>query len=202
MASDYQLERTVKPVLAPVTLDQVKTDLRLQYDNEDSLINSLIAAATDFMDVPNGLINKALITQTWVLSCSGFNENRIIDIPITPVQSIQSIQYYDVDDVLQTFDMANVYVYGDENSAWVEAKKAYAIPAFFDRRDAVIITFIAGFGDSPDAVPATINQAMRMTIGHWFDNRAAVSVGAGIVVTELPLAVQSLISVNKKGWVG
>jgi len=41
-----------------------------------------------------------------------------------------------------------------------------------------------------------------MLCAYWFENRTAVAVGAGLVVTELPLAVQSLIAINRKGWVG
>ena len=201
MSEHYLLKRVTAPANLPVTVDQVKLDLRLQYDAEDSIITSIIQAATDYVDVPRGVINKALITQNWKLSARGFDNGRI-DIPVSPVQSIESIQYFDINEEVQTIDADNFYLYGDEDSAWLQAKTAFAMPAFFDRLDAVNITFIAGFGDTAEDIPASISQALRMLCAFWFENRTAVAVGAGLVVTELPLAVQSLISINRKGWVG
>lgn len=196
---DELLKRTQKPLMYPVELIESKADLRVQHTAEDTLIEGLIAAATDFMDVPNGAINKALITQTWSLSVRCADRYYRIHLPITPVQSISSITYYDSDNTQQTLDPADFYLHGDEEWCYIEPKPGTTWPAVFDRLDAITVTFVAGFGDDSTAVPNSIRQAMRLLIAHWYQNREAVVIGT--ITAELPLAVQSLISMNRKGWV-
>jgi len=40
-------------------------------------------------------------------------------------------------------------------------------------------------------VPEPLLQAMKLLVGHWFENREGVLIG--VTARELPLAVQSLI---------
>lgn len=197
--SDYLLNRTVAPAAFPVTLAEMKSDLRVQHDSEDTLIESLIAAATDYMDLPNGAIGKALINQTWKLSVHQFGNNGRVDIPVTPVQSIASITYFDADNTSQALNANDFYLYGDENSAWIVAKSDTSIPPVYNRLDAISITFVAGFGAASTNIPKSISQAIRLLAAHWYEHRAAVVIGT--TVTELPMAVESLINLNRKGWV-
>lgn len=193
------LTRTVKPVAFPVTLAECKADLRVQYTADDTLINSLIAAATDYMDVPNGVIGKALIDQTWTLSVPRADGRERIELPVTPVQSITSITYYDADNVQQTLAASDFYLYGDEDKAWIEAKPNINWPTAYDRLDAITVTFVAGFGADSTAVPSSIRRAMRLLIAHWYEHRTAVEVGT--IVSTVPFAVDALVSINRKGWV-
>jgi len=48
-------------------------------------------------------------------------------------------------------------------------------------------------------VPESIRQCIRLLVTHWYTNRSAVNVGT--TSTEIPMAAQSLISINRKGWV-
>lgn len=197
--SDYLLNRTAIPVELPVTVTEMKTDLRVQHTSEDSFIESLILAATDYMDVPNGAIGKAIMSQTWALKLCSFGALGKVDIPVTPVQSITSIAYFDVDNVAQTLNVSDFYLFGDENSAWIEPKPNVDIPAVYSRPDAITITFLAGFGNDCEDVPNSIRQAIRLLAGHWYENRTPVVIGT--TVTDLPMAVGSLINMNRKGWV-
>mgnify|MGYP003624615213 CR=1 FL=1 len=199
MNSEYLLNRTVEAAAYPVTVDEVKSDLRIQHTSDDTRIAGLIAAATDFMDVPSGAIGKALINQTWALSVESYEADNSIIIPITPVSSIISIQYFDVDNVSRTLTVSDFHLYGNQDRAWIKAKNGIVVPSVFDRLDAITVTFVAGFGASSTNIPNSIRQAISILIAHWYENPTGFATGAN--VTELPFAVQSLINLNRKGWV-
>jgi uncharacterized phiE125 gp8 family phage protein len=192
------LKRVSAPAKKPVTLTDAKLDCRVDHEFEDTLIESLIAAATDYLDVPNGVIGKALITQTWSLSLPLPDRLYRIHLPVTPVQSIQSITYYDAENQTQSLAVEDFYFHGDEDWAYIEPKDHVNWPGVYDRLDAITVTFVAGFGPEPEDVPETIRQAIRLLVVHWFTNRSAVNLGT--IATEIPMAAQSLIAINRKGW--
>lgn len=197
---DQIIKRTVKPAVLPVRLDESKMDLRVDGSIEDAQIESLIMAATSYMEAPNGVINKAFITQTWTLSTHCADRYGRIYLPVTPVQSIESITYYDGQNQQQTLPVSDFHLYGEEDWAYIIPKENKSWPPTYIRLDAITITFKAGFGDDESAVPDSIRQAIRMLVVHWFENRGTVIVGESI--SALPMALQSLISINRKGWIG
>lgn len=196
---DEILTRTVKPSGSVVTLSDVKLDLRVDHDFEDTLIQSLIQAATEYLEAPSGVLGKAFLTQTWKLSARGPDSDCRIYIPVTPVQSIEAISYFNTDNVEQVLAITDFHLYGDENWAYLTPKDDIEWPDLFDRLDALTITFKAGFGDAETDVPETIRQIVRLLVTHWYTNRSAVNLGT--IATEIPMAAESLISVNRKGWI-
>ena len=94
------LKQTIAPVNTPVSLVEAKEHLQILDDDSDITITSLIEVATAYFDGPNGVLSKALISQTWALSlpCA---ENNQIEIPLTPAQTIASISYFDTEGNVQ-----------------------------------------------------------------------------------------------------
>lgn len=193
------LKRTTPPAVKPVALADAKLDLRVDHADEDTLIESLISAATDYLEADKGVINKAFITQSWTLSVPCPDRDYRIWLPVTPVQSITAIQYYDADNVQQTLTVSDFYFHGDEDWAYIEPKQGVNWPGVYDRLDAITVEFVAGFGDAETDVPESIRQCIRLLVTHWYSNRSAVEIGA--IATEIPMAAESLISVNRKGWI-
>lgn len=191
------LTRTAAPATYPVTATEVKADLRIQHSSEDTLIISLIAAATDYMDVPNGVTGKALITQTWTLSVPRPDKDDRIVLPVTPVDSVSSITYYDTDNAQQSLTVGDYHLYKEDDWAYLEPKTPGDWPNVYDRRDAITVTFVAGYG-AASAVPESIKRAIRLLVGHWYEHRMAVTDKP---LSEMPLAVQALVNLNRKGWV-
>lgn len=195
---DYLLTRTADPGDTPISLDEAKAHLRIQQDAEDSLIASLIQAVTDYFDVPNGVIGKALYTQTWALSVPNVDERFRIVLPITPVQSVSTITYYDGSNVQQSLTVGDFHLYGNEDWAYLYPKDGISWPGVFSREDAITVTFVAGFGAAA-AVPQGIKQAMLLLLSHWYENRSSSIVGTS--AQEMPTSVQSLVNLYRKGWV-
>lgn len=187
------LNRTSDPATDLVSLTEAKAQLRVDHTDEDTYITALVSTATAAVEEMSGL---ALITQTWSLSQNGAVDR--VYLPTTPVQSIDSITYYDRDEVQQTGTVANFHLFSDIYRAWVEPKDNQDWPDVFDRPDALTISFVAGYGAASD-VPSELKQATLMLLTHWYDQRASVTEKA---MQEVPYSVGSLVGLYRKGWIG
>lgn len=192
---DRVLRRTIAPA-SLVTVQEVKSHSRIDGDNDDAYIASLAKAAQDALDGPSGMTGRALMTQTWKLTLGLMSGKSRLAIPVAPFQAVTTLKYYDADNVQQTADLADYIVFGDDDRAYVEPNTAW--PAMYDRPDALELVFVAGYGNR-DAVPQSIVQACFLLIAHWYEHREAVTVGA--VATEVPLTVETLIGLDKSGWI-
>lgn len=185
------------PVLEPITVADVKAQCRIDSDAEDEKIEGLIVAFRSSVDGKDGTLCRACITQTWDLYLDRFPQSskNPIQIPLPPLQSIASVQYYDTNGVLQTLPAENYFVHSIAEPAELYPAYNMSWPQAFDRAGSVIIRFVAGYGDNPADVPGAIRHAGLMTIAHWFANRESVNVGN--IVTEMPQAVSSLLAPYK-----
>lgn len=148
----YVLSRVTPPAKDPVSLREVRAQLRLDGDELDEQLDHLIWQAVDYYDGPHGYLGRAIISQTWKMTTDTFNGLRI---PMPGVQSVSSVQYYDGDNALQTFASGYfVAVKGEEYTFLLDEGVSW--PSIHNRPDAVQVTFVCGYGDNPSDVPATI----------------------------------------------
>ncbi len=193
--SKFLLSKVAGVVESPVSVENCKLDLKIQHNADDELLEDYIAAACALVGGKDGIVGKVLTAENWALKIAG--ASGCVVLPLSPVQSIVSITYFDAENTAQTLDVDDFYLYGDEDSAFIEPKTGVNWPAVFNRRDAITIEFVAGFG-AVDNVPKNITRAIRLIVAHWYENRTAVLVG--VTAQELPIAVQSLLGVSRKGW--
>lgn len=183
-----------KSVITPVTVSDLKKDLRLEADFclDDELILSYIFAATKMASEVTGL---SLIGETYKYSIDfPFDE---IKLPLTPVISITEIQYFDADNVSQVVDSSNYYLYNFDQHSEVVTTNTYSWPDVYDRKDAFSITYRAGMGETASSVPDSIKRAIRLIVAHWYEHRTAV---VNFTPNELPMGVESLLSLERRGW--
>lgn len=186
----------------PFDTTAAKLHLRETNTDQDALIGSLIVAARERAET---FTRRAFIEQSWKLTldsfpCGGgsildrFNSrslsDRCIRIPMPPLISVESVKYIDLGGVLQTMDPADYSV--DIGSLPGKIDLGYGLPWPSARAEAnaVRIEFTCGYGEATD-VPALIKAAMKLDIGHLFENRESVLVGAN--AAELPMASQNLL---------
>lgn len=166
------------PAFEPITLAEAKLFCRVDGSDDDTVLTLLITAARRRAEFLTG---RQLITQTWRIDGDSF-PSHYISLDIAPVLSLVSIQYYDVNNALQTLSGATLIPH--EVSPRVYPPAA-GWPVTYDRPDAVKITVTAGYGPAATDVPAEIRAWLQLRIATAYENRQAVMVGNGAVL-ELP----------------
>lgn len=174
------------PSTALVELADVKSHLRVDHSNEDGLIGIYIAAATSYFDGYSGILGRALRSQVWQLTLDSFPSGPI-RIPLGPVKSIDAVKYFDPAGVLQTWTPSGNYE-GDllSDDAWVLPVNGW--PTTQTAANSVSVVFTA----ETSPMPAAIQAAALLMIGHMYANREAVTTATP--PTELPLGVMALVA--------
>ena len=181
-------QQTVGPVLEPVSLADAKEHLGVFHPASDGRITALIMAARQFVEEWTG---RQLITATWKLTLDTFPAG-IIRLPKPPLITVSSVKYYDQDGVLQTLATSVYQADSSDEPARFGLQSGEAWPSIEDGRyGAVEITYTAGYGAAASSVPPAIVHAVKLLIGHWNENREAVSTGS--VSTEIALALKSIL---------
>lgn len=187
------LSLVTAPAREPIDLASAKVHLRVDTDDENTLIDGLIKSAREYVESATG---RALLTQTWDLKLSGF-PCECIDLPKPPVSAVSSVTYLDQAGVSQTWSSANYLtdLPAGPKAAPARITPAYAViwPPTYPVMNAVTVRFVCGYGSSGDRVPAALRQAMLLLIGHWYQAREAVVVGVGIGGIAVPLTVDALV---------
>lgn len=185
-----QLVTNATPI---ISTDNAKSHCRIWTGDDDDYVASLVASAQAFVEGPNG-IGVPLLTQQWSITYDKLYFDTGMVIPMWPVQSIDEIQYIDMDNnpqilspVLYDYNLASRPVY-------ITRYYNQAFPATLPVQKSVTIKFTCGFGDTPAQVPQGIIHAIRLLVGYWYESRSAV-VGTDARVTPLdpPYAVEALL---------
>ena len=178
------------PAALPVALPDVKQHLRVDHDDENSLITAYIEAATAHLDGYSGALGRALINQEWRQDFDGFC--RILRLPL-PNVSAAAVTYDDADGVEQTVAGGSFRILSDHISAYVAASLDTVWPSARMDAGSVRVTFTAGFGDEPADVPASLRSAILLMVGDLYENRATVSErGSGRI--DMSTTVNALIA--------
>lgn len=167
------------PVTEPVSSTEAKLHLKIDSDTtDDNLITALITAAREAAE---NYIGRALISQTWEAYFNGFPD----EITLRPgnLSSITSITYIDGDGVTQTLS-TSVYeadTYSNPGKACLKYSKSW--PTVRDIQNSVCVTYVCGYGAAAN-VPGAIKAAILLIIGHLYEHRESVVIGANPL--ELP----------------
>jgi uncharacterized phiE125 gp8 family phage protein len=203
----------------PVTVADARKHVFISYTSDDDIFARLITAARRYCETA---LRSALLTQTWLMSLDGFpgypgywsrevrrtwpamaaapNLVGTIDLPMPPLQSIVSVQYYGFDGTLQTVS-PNAYNVSLGQHPRIEPIYTSVWPIAMPRQDAVQITFTAGYGNTAAAIDESVKQAILMCVGHWWNHRSWVSE-AGNNFMSVPNTVDALLSVADPGIYG
>ena len=137
-------------------------------DISDEVLDAFITSARMGIDGADGYLGRSLITQTWKLVLPSFPyhwhcDGAVIEIPLPPLQDINSISYVDNTGSSVLVDPATYRI--------VPGRRPYVVPAYGKtwpsprlQGDAVEIEFVAGYGDNSDDVPAPIRSAIALSV--------------------------------------
>ena len=188
-----------EPAFEPVTLADVYRHLRLDPDDspathpDDPALERHITSARKIVEL---MARRALILQTLRLSMPGFPHveqcttlgdrfRRVVSSePIRlhrpPLVAVDSVRYFDAENVLQTVDPSSYYT-TDEQVPELRFTSSFVTPTVYDRPDAVRVQYRAGYPDagSPEGgsqadaaanVPAPLKEAILMGVQLLYDD--------------------------------
>lgn len=182
------LKLITAPTLEPVTLAEAKLHIRQDSTADDALITTLITVARKTVEAHS---LHALVTQTWDLFMDGFPCDRELELPFPPLQSVTGV-YYTPDGGVETTYASTNYVV---DTSGVPGRIVLTLPAYWPGDvlqvvNGVRVRFVCGFGATAASVDERAVQAIKLLVGHYYENREATQVKNP---AEMPLGVSSLL---------
>jgi uncharacterized phiE125 gp8 family phage protein len=191
------IQLVTPPAEEPVTLIEAKLHLRVDFDDDDTLIASLITAARQAAETLTG---RQLITARWkqVLDC--FPGPSLMGVPAgqaftlpghaillakAPVQSVISINYLDMGSVSQTMPVSNYTVDSACEPARITPVFGQIWPICLPQIGAVSVTFDAGYGTAAQ-VPEGIKSWIKLRVGSLYAHREEVAALSRGRIDSLP----------------
>lgn len=197
LACHHTLELLDAPATTPITLAEVKDQLRVEGSDDDVILTRLIDVAVAYTDV-KGALGQAMITQKWGQWVNS-TPPQTVSLILGPVTGVTAVKYYDTDGVLQTDTLSNYQVTGTEFATIIGPKSGFNWPVTQDRSDAIRIEYEIGYGTATTDVPQTIRHALMLLVGHWYDNRENTQMDE---LSNIPFGFESLLNMHRNCWYG
>lgn len=191
------LELIEAPATTPITLGEVRSQLRVESFDDDTLLGRLINTAVAYTDV-TGSLGHAMISQKWA-QWFGPNLSQSVRLQLGPVTQVHAVKYYDENGDLQTDTLNNYEVTGTSFNTLVGPKEGFSWPTTAQRSDAIRIEYTIGYGETPSTVPETIRHALMLLVGHWYDNREQSVMDE---LSNIPFGYEQLIAMHRRCWYG
>lgn len=114
------------------------------------------------------------------------------EIPLKrgPLQTVSSIQYYDMNNQSQTL-ASNQYAYTTPTYFPAKVEPVTFWPVAYPRPDAVTIQFVSGWTTAN--VPQSVLHAIKLLCGTWYNQREDIEYGPGTVGHATGCAVDALL---------
>lgn len=154
------------PLELAVSMAMAKEALRIAA-SDTSLDATIMLALKAIIRQTEHELNRSLISQGWKLTLDLFPDAFRLDNP--PLIGVQSVTYYDEDEILQTLDPADYYVDAVTEPGYVVPGSGKAWPSTFARVNAVTVSYTAGYGLTHEDVPANIRGYILVRLQEQFD---------------------------------
>lgn len=215
----YGKKLLTPPAVEPLTADLVKSHLRIDQTEDDTVITTVWIPAV--RQLVEKFTERSLITQTWRITLDAFPWGRRrpyrtgddaprrdggggasisygtgIDLPVSPVQSIAAIGYFDFGNNAAVLDPAVYDLDTTTLPARVLPVYSSVWPTTYPRTAAVQVDVVCGFGDDSTTIPADLIGAMLLQIELWY------SAGEVAPANNLSRAVTDILTLNWSGNLG
>lgn len=178
----------------------VKTFLRIDFNDDDTIIDNYLKSARLMAEQYTG---RAFINQTWKLTMDSFGGNvddnlpigfyekpkewfyrysDFIELPIKPLSSVTSLVTYAKDNTSSTYSASNYTI--DTASGRLYLNEGQVFPSNLRNRNAVELTFVAGYGAAASNVPMDIRQAVMQLTASMYEARG---------LCEMPCSCKALL---------
>jgi len=188
MSGVKMMKRTVKILTPPteeqmlqvLSLDEAKSHLRVDFNDDDDYIKGLIFAAIQYAE---GFQKRSIAPYTLQLTQDQFGY--AIPLRRGPVKNVVSVEYTLLDGTVKEVSSDSYIFSADEQlvpKTWWPSEALQGV-------DGVKVIYNTGY----DTVPATTKQALKLLVGHWYENREPV----GQVTGEIPFSSQALLWMDR-----
>lgn len=165
------------PAIEPVSLAEAKTYCRIDGEDEDGLVATLVAAARIHVE---GLTARALIAQSWRVVLDRWPPGGAVRLPVGPAMSLTGISAYDDAAAEHELDLGQFSL--EPRGARMLLPRTVAGMPTLRARQGIEIDYVAGYGADAQDVPSDLRQAVLTLVAYWFENRDAVVVASGTTV--------------------
>ncbi len=175
----------------PITLDEAKNFMRVDHNDQNELIATLIKAATEEFET---YTRRALVQRTYEYKIDRFPKGKDpIRLPMPPLASVTKIDYVDTSGNVVTWSAAEYRVETGTQKipARITPAWGYTYPNIQAVTEAVLIEYVAGYGDR-EAVPEIAKLAVKYLCQEFFDNPETVIVGTSAMM--LPGGLRRLLN--------
>lgn len=189
----YALVLIAEPAAEPLSLEEVRQHLRIPEEEDDGLLLAYLMAARRYFEDHD---NRRLCTQTWELRLQHFPASGIIEIPLRPLQVINSVKYINASGVETTVADTEYQVDADSFMPRLAPApgKLWPLP-LFGIFNPISINFDVGYDDVEGGIPQHLKQALLLLIGHFYENREDTTV---TVLTSIPKGYDALIGAGRR----
>lgn len=166
------LRQTAAPTSEPVTLDELKQHLRIDGDDENDLLTSLLIAARSACE---GAQNRAYVSQTFEVTLDRFpnggeqwradmgfvdaadlDDPGTVNLPRPPLAKVTGITYVDSNGATQTLSTSDYAVDNKTEPGRIVPAYSESWPSPRTQRNAITITYVAGYA-TPFTADASTN---------------------------------------------
>jgi uncharacterized phiE125 gp8 family phage protein len=175
----------------PVTLDLVKLQQRLSTPAEDALLAIWIAAARAYFEETTG---RATVDAVWELTITDPITVDAIDVPRPPLVTVDAVTS-EVDGADAVLDPSQYVV--DPSRVDGAPADPFCPPGRITLASGarwptgpIRIRRTCGYGATPAAMPAVLQAALCLYVGHLYAHREAV---VGETLTAIPIGLEPLI---------
>lgn len=164
----------VPPTSPAVSVDDLKTHLRIDTADEDTYLEGLLLAASDYA---SGFMARSILTTELTRQYdqeeqrpslrSEYTGRLALALPYPPVSSVDSV-------VTIARDGTETSISADDYTLDTVSQPARILlhTTVTGRQIATLrIEYTAGYGDSPDDVPALIKQGIMMHAAYMYEHR-------------------------------
>lgn len=165
------LKLITPPTAWPVTLAEAKLAHRFDANDLDADITDMIKDATRLVEHETGI---SLMPQTWELSLDHWPH--ALWLTRTPVASVTSVKYTDLDGAVQTLAQSAYTVSATDAYGPARITPAYNTcwPLARCHPDAVAVRFVAGFADAA-SVPSHLKRQIKIFVAMLLDDPLSLS---------------------------
>ena len=180
------LEVITAPTIEPISRIEAREHLRLDDDIDDSQVRAYITAARLWAEKFTG---RTFINTTFRQNLDGYTANyepywegmktgpsqvvysNCLELAASPASSVTHIKYYDDADTESTWAASNYYVDKVGDVGKIHLRDGGTYPSDLRASNAIQITFVAGYGASPNDVPEPIRTAILQVMTYLYENR-------------------------------